>query len=482
MRYWFILLLIWHLPVMAVELPDMGTSASTTMSLEEEKKLGEEFFQEFKKQADVIEDVEISQYINYLGNKLVAYSDSPTQDFYFFVVNEASINAFAVPGGYIGVHSGLIFTTRTEGELASVMAHEIAHVTQRHIARTIEGTTSSLPLLIATAVAALLLGGSNPDVAQAAVAAAAAGGVQLQLNFTRAHEKEADRIGMQLLANSGFDPRQMPSFFERMHEATRFGGGKNIPELLRSHPVTLNRIAESRDRAEKYQHSVIEDEVLYHLMKAKLLVRIEHNYPKLIKKLQLLLKEGRYRDERAMRYALALANLESNQISDVESQLAWLIKNDTDRITYRVLQARLAWLNKDEVKATKIYEDALKIYPGDQLLTLNYADYLLQNKQIQKAKKLLEVMPKFQHVHPKYYHLLANASRQLGKSAEFHLAMAEYHYLRGELGLAVEQLEQARKLKTIDFYLAARIEARFKELQQKLHDRQGKEKEKSARK
>ncbi len=476
MRYWFILLFIWHSSAMAIDLPDMGTSASTVMSLEEEKKIGEEFFQEFKKQASVAEDVEINQYINYLGNKLVAYSDSPAQNFHFFVVNEPSINAFAVPGGYIGVHSGLIFTTHTEGELASVLAHEIAHVTQRHIARTIEGTTSSLPLLVATAVAAFLLGGSNPDVAQAAVAAVAAGGIQIQLNFTRAHEKEADRIGMQLLANSGFDPRHMPGFFERMHEATRFGGGKNIPELLRSHPVTINRIAESRDRAEKYQHSVIEDEVLYHLMKAKLLVELEHNHPKLIKKLQLLLKEGRYRDERAMRYALVLANLESNQTADVQSQLKWLIENDTDRTTYRVLQAKLAWLNKDSAKTMQIYEEALKIYPGDQLLTLNYAHYLLQNKQIKKAKSLLAIMPKFRHIHPEYYHLLAKTNQQLGSPAEFHLAMAEYHYLQGELGLAVEQLEQARKLKAVDFYLASRIEARFKQLKQKLHERENPDK------
>jgi len=168
-------------------------------------------------------------------------------------VLENDINAFAGPGGYIGVNSGLILMTEAESELASVIAHEIGHVTQRHLFRAAEAAGRlSIPTMAAT-LAAILLGTQSPAMGQAAIMAIQAGSVQFQINFTRENEEEADRVGMQTLANSQFDPRSMPTFFERLQQSTRYYG-QNIPEFLRTHPVTASRISDTRGRAETYPY------------------------------------------------------------------------------------------------------------------------------------------------------------------------------------------------------------------------------------
>lgn len=278
------LLILWAIPCAAIELPDMGTSANTVLSQADEQKLGETFIRQLRRQLEVVDDAQINNYINALGHRLASYSNNPEQPFQFFVVKAPSINAFAVPGGFIGVHSGLILKTRSESELASVLAHEIAHVTQRHIARSIQASQRlSFPAMAALIVAGIIAGVAGaPQVGQAAITAAMAANVQMQINFTRTHEKEADRIGMQTLANAGFDPRDMPNFFDRLQAAMRYYDG-GIPDFLRTHPVTTERIAEAQDRAEKYPKQSVNDTPLYHLMKGQLLILATDNKHKLLK-------------------------------------------------------------------------------------------------------------------------------------------------------------------------------------------------------
>jgi predicted Zn-dependent protease len=470
MRYWLLILLlsVICLPCTAVELPDIGSSANAIMSATDEQKLGEAFFRQLHRQAEVIDDIDINDYINALGHRLASFSDNPEQSFRFFVIKDAAINAFAVPGGFIGVHSGLISNTRDESELASVVAHEIAHVTQHHIARTIEAMDRlSLPAMAAL-IAAIVVGATvNPQIGQAAAATLMAGSVQMQINFTRTHEKEADRVGMQILASAGFDPRSMPAFFERLQTATRYYEN-GVPEFLRTHPVTSDRIAEAQSRADKYPVKLISDAPLYHLMKAKLLVLSDDNPNNLLKKLQEMLKEGRYRDERATRYALALTLLTSKQLAGVQEQLDWLLKHDTDRVVYRLLKAQLAWLQNDNPKAMQIYQQALEVFPNDQQLGLDYAEKLLQNHLPANAKTvLLTLSPS---LNPAYYRLLAQAYQDTGVIAEAQLALAEHYYLSGQTALAVEQLKQARQLKKLDYYIASRIEARYVELKRELQE------------
>jgi len=458
----------------AIDLPDMGNSASTVVSQSEEQEIGKAFMRELRRQTEVIDDIEISNYINALGHKLSSYSDAPEQPFYFFVVKDKSINAFAVPGGFIGFHSGLILAAQSESELASVCAHEIAHVTQHHIARTIEASSQMSIPMIAGMIAAAILAFANPTAGQAAIAALTAGNIQMQINFTRNHESEADRVGIKILADAGFEPRDMPLFFERLQAESRHY--TQSPEFLRTHPVTTDRIAEARDRAERYAKVKLQDDSpAYHLMRAKLLVVTTEDIDSLIKQLEDMLAEKKYRDERATRYALALARLKTRQADGVQQHIDWLVKHDNDRVAYRLLGAQLALLQKDEATAIQRFDAAMKVYPTDQQLSLQYAADLLQLGQAAKAKQIL--LKTAAHSYPNYYQLLALAHQQTNDPAEAALAQAEYYYLNGQIGLAVEQLRQARTRKDLSFYLASRIESRFRALQAELQQEKEKKKE-----
>lgn len=466
-QHWLLILLCVVSPLnAATELPNIGISANTVMSPADEQKLGETFLRQLRREMDIIDDPQINNYINALGNRLASYSNNPEQHFRFFIVKEPSINAFAIPGGFIGIHSGLFLKTRSESELASVLAHEIAHVTQRHIARIIEASQAfTLPVLAALIAAAVIAASaSNPDIGQAAIATIMASNAQMQINFTRAHEIEADHLGMQILANADFEPRDMPNFFKRLHAANRYYG--NVPDFLRTHPVTTDRIAEAYDRAEKYPHRRKSDTPLYHLMKAKLLVLTTDNKKKLLKTLKNMLNTGNYRDERATRYAIALTLLATRQTDGLQTQIDWLFKNDGDRIAYHLLKARSALLQNNVAKAMQEYEQTLQIYPGDKTLGLDYAEKLLHNNAPHKAKAVLLKIPASSN--PYYYRLLAKAYQLTGAKAQAHLAYAENYYLMGQTALALEQVKLARQQKKLNFYLASRIDARYKELQAEL--------------
>ena len=231
-----------------IELPDIGDPTGVIMTAQQETELGEAFYRNLHAQMHIDADPEIKNYIQSLGDKLAANSDNPQQRFTFFVVDENVINAFAGPVGFIGVNSGLILLTEQESELASVIAHEISHVTQRHLFQTFQAATRmAIPNAIAMLGAALIGAKAGGSGAMAAMMAAQGMSAQYQINFTRDNEVEADRVGMQILSKSEFDPRSMPEFFERMQQSTRFVGNR-IPEFLLTHPVTTARISDTRDR------------------------------------------------------------------------------------------------------------------------------------------------------------------------------------------------------------------------------------------
>lgn len=246
-----------------------------------------------------------------------------------------------------------------------------------------------------------------------------------------------------------------------------YDGG--IPDFLRTHPVTTERIAEAQDRAEKYPKQLVNNTPLYHLMKAQLLILATDNKHKLLKRLKKMLNMGHYRDERAIRYAIAKTSLATRIRDEVQTQINWLFKNDGDRVIYRLLKAQLASLKNNEAKAMRIYEQALQVYPGDKILSFDYAEKLLQNNRAEKAKAVLLSLPPLSN--PNYYDLLARAYQLTGTLAKAHFALAEKYYLMGQTNQAVEQLKLARK-KVKDFYLASRIEARYKELQLELLEEQ----------
>src|SRR5512134_3004360 len=237
-------------PAGAQALPELGDAAGATIAPQVERRIGESIVREIRfRHPAYVDDPEVSDYVDGLGRRLLAANPGAQPDFEFFVVRDPTINAFALPGGFVGVHTGLLLAAESESELASVLAHEIAHVTQRHIARMLgQQQQMQLPMLAAIA-AAILLGGSRPDLAAGATAAVQAGAVQTQLSYSRDFEREADRIGFQALEDAGFDMHAMGSFFEKMQRGMRIADDGSVPGYLRTHPITTERIADAQNRA-----------------------------------------------------------------------------------------------------------------------------------------------------------------------------------------------------------------------------------------
>ncbi|MDM8547047.1 M48 family metalloprotease [Candidatus Venteria ishoeyi] len=451
-------------------LPDIGNPADQSLSPAEEMEQGQAFFREIRQQAYLLEDPEVENYINSLGYNLGSHSQQSQQSFRFFVVKDDSINAFAAPGGFIGVNTGLILKTHNEGELAAVMAHEVAHVTQRHIARRDNESTPWSMASMAMLAAAILIGTQNPELGQAGIMTALAANMQVQIDFTRAHEAEADRVGIDTLAGAGFDPLSMPDFFQRLQDAYKYTSGEEpLPEFLRTHPVTLDRIAEARDRADDYPHQLQESSVAYQLARAKILVLSSDDAGKLLKQLKKSLAQKKYRSERAVRYGIALAGLKTENTkysTEIQQQLDWLRQKDNDRENYRILAAQLAMLNQQPETAASICRQTLDLYPGDRMVTLACAQIFLDSQQSQTTETILSQLPdqKNFNYNPAYYRLLAKAQHDRGKTAASRLSMAEAYYQNGQTGQAVTQLKLARKAK-MDFYLASQIDARLEELE-----------------
>src|SRR5690606_25285873 len=260
-------------PGAEVNLPDIGSPADAILSKSEEARIGQAIMRSIRASGKLVEDPQITEYVNEIGHRVASYANDGEYAFTFFVIDDPNINAFALPGGYIGVHTALLEATRNEHELAGVLAHEIAHVTQRHIARAVHASQRQSLLSTAIMLGAILAGaaGGSGDAMQGAIAVAQGTAAQQQINFTRANEYEADRVGIAALADAGFDPQGMASFFEVISDNTRPGEAR-VPEFLRTHPVSSARIAEARSRARSYPVVNQPDSPSYGLVRSRLMV------------------------------------------------------------------------------------------------------------------------------------------------------------------------------------------------------------------
>lgn len=449
------------------DLPEMGDSSSSVLSAEDELRLGKETVRKLQDSGAIIDDPIITEYIQQLGSQLASGADDPLVHFTFFVVNASSINAFALPGGFIGVHAGLIVASESEDELASVIAHEIAHVTQHHIARSVEKANKMNLPMSAALIAAILLGGSDPQVANAAIAATLGGSQQMQLNFTRANEEEADRVGMQLLAASDFDPHGMASFFSRLESESRYYDGSGVPEFLRTHPVTTARIAEAKDRASHYPSVMRRDSHYYGLVKARLRMQLAASPDEVLKQLDAA-KSSRHSNSEYDSYLYALAFEKQGKISAARRQYEALLKRYPDRIAFIYGLAQLETGQGQFDKAAKLYRRGLRQYPGNELLTLALADTLYEKKELASARELIQQQLVRTPRSSKAYKLLARVEAADGHQAASHMAQAEYYYLTGEPRSAISQLNTAKRENPLDLYHASRIDARLKQIKDEL--------------
>ncbi len=447
-----------------IELPDIGDNAGEVSPVQE-YRTGEAVIRNIRRAGGILDDLLIQGYLNELSYRLVASSHSQ-QPFHFFLIKDHAINAFALPGGFIGVNAGLILATKSESELAGVIAHEIAHVTQRHFARRYEQGSSNIPI-IAAIIAAMVLGSQNNEIGQAALASVAANSAQKQINFTRANEKEADRIGIQLLIDAEFNPHGMAAFFDTMDKESRFLGD-SVPEFLRTHPVNPARMADARHRAKQYPNVITTSSIAYHLLHTRLDVLASDEPATLLKSYRSKLKQGTYQNEEATRYGYALALKANKKYSKAMQQTQWLLKKNPQIIAYNILKAQIETALKKYPTAIRSYKKLLMIYPGNNTIKFFYAKTLIQAKKIKLAYNILQAQLSSSEKTPELYQLLAQTQAKLNMTASSHQSLAEYYYLLGQTHDAINQLEIGLKTPKIDFYLTNRLEARLQEFKTEL--------------
>jgi len=461
-------------PAQDVRLPDMGSPADGLLSLQTEARLGRQVYANLLSTGSVITDPELQEYIQDVGMRLVAHADiKPGQEFQFFMVDNPVINAFALPGGYIGVHTGLLLAAANESELAGVLAHEVSHVTQRHISRAVYANQRASTVTLATMLGAILAGvaaGADADVIAGAVGITQGMAIEQQISFTRSNEYEADRVAVAVMANAGFDPMGMPDFFETMSRKTSTLS-RDAPTFLRTHPVSADRMAETRARARE----LVIDEALesddFELARARSRL-LTSSRPELALEYftQEQLKPGQA-GKLEFRYGKALALTQLGQYAEAENIFAELKKEYEGIIPLRsALADTQIMLNKRD-KALATYEQAIDLFPRNVPLTVRYAEALLRYEQPQKAHDILldllnQVPPTLEQVR-----LIALAANAAGDTANTHYYMAEYQAMSGNLKLAIDQLVLALRTPELDSVQKARLEARLKEFQEYLPTR-----------
>ncbi|MEW8506223.1 MAG: M48 family metalloprotease [Candidatus Thiodiazotropha sp.] len=448
-----------------IQLPELGSPSDQYLTPSDEARLGRDFMLNLRKTGKVLDDPQISEYIQQLGEKLLKQSDAVGQKFTFFVVDQPEINAFAGPGGYIGIYSGLILATQSESELASVIAHEIAHVTQKHLLRAFDAANRMSGKTAALLLASLLVGvAGSPDAGIAMATGVQASSLQEQINFTRSNEEEADTVGIQILAKSDFNPRAMPVFFERLTQASRLYES-GIPEILRTHPVTTNRIADALGRAEKYSYRQFPGNLSYHLTREALRVKQFKDPVKAVTHFATGLNDGRHLNKEAHRYGHALALTANRQFSEAEKIIEELLQGNPSQIEYILAAADLAGRSENRDKVLKILDTYYSLMPENYPLASAYIEALTTANKLGKAREITQQSITLRNNEPRLYRLLSKIEELDDNQAESHRMLAEAFVANGELAPAVQQLEIAlNSVNKSDFYLTSRIESRLNKL------------------
>jgi predicted Zn-dependent protease len=461
-------------PAHAQRLPDLGDDSQSTLGPQQERKLGEAVVRQIRAAGGYLDDPEINDYLNELGHRLVAALPDARQDFEFFAVPDPSINAFALPGGFIGINTGLILLAQTESELASVLAHEITHVTQRHMARMLAGQQRSFLYSLAALAVAIAAARSNSasagQVMSAGVASAQALAMQSQINYTREFEYEADRIGFLRLDAAGFDDTAMATLMERLQRANRFSD-TSAPSYLRTHPITWERIAEAQARAQDRPYRQVADSLDFHLVRA--LVRSYGGTPdQAIAYFTAALAERKYNNEVAARYGLVASLLRARDYPRANAELVALEKIAPP---HPMIEAIAGHVYMDSGKldaALARFKAALVRYPNKMQLVYDYPDALIKAGRSREAADFVErELARFPNNGP-LHRIAARAYAELGKKQQQYRHQGEYYAWQGNLRGAVVQFELAAKETDGDFYSASVVDTRLRALRRELAEQQ----------
>ncbi|TXI09745.1 MAG: M48 family peptidase [Polynucleobacter sp.] len=470
-------------------LPDLGDSSSISLSPSDERLLGERIMREIRRDPDFSNDLVFYDYLNMIGQTLVGAAKrdgipgldgaSFASNFELFGVRDRSINAFALPGGFIGVHTGLIVSAETESELASVFGHEIGHVTQKHIARMYgqQGTNSMIAL--ASIVLAVVAASRNPNAAQGIAMGGQALAVQNQLSYSRDAEREADRVGFQILQAGGFDVQGMPDFFQRMQRANSIMES-GVPGYVRSHPLTTDRIADMQDRVRGLPHKKVHSSIEFYLLKARarlIQTSSSSNYPELKQYFESLARRTELHKQLEGHYGLTLLSLKQNRLVDAENYF------QKTKTTLQSLVSQTSPIQKlslavettgiDILVAKGQHETALKqlaqvksVYPRSKALNVATIQAQLKLHQYDQAITWLKSQSKSRPDETLWWSLLAQAYSLTGKRSLHHAAIAEKYVTEGAWVGAIEQMKLAKLAGDADFYQASEIDARARQIQE----------------
>lgn len=449
-----------------LKLPKLGESSTSMFSAEYEHQLGRTWLRIFRSQVPTMDDPLLFDYLEGLIYKLLTHSQLEDRRVEIVIVDNPTINAFAVPGGVIGIHNGLLLWAQTQDELATVLAHEIAHLSQRHFSRSVEFQKKQQPLALAAMLAGLvLMATTGSDVGMAAISASQAASQDASLRYSRGNEQEADRVGMQTMVEAGMDPHAAPSMFERMMQASRYSGGNRMPEFLRTHPLSENRIADTRNRARQYPKQIRHIDLDYQLMRARVALQLADTPEEAVQEFRGEL-DGKPLSREAATYGLVLALTEAGRSQEASLELDGLWSRSPDRLEYIIADAQIDMAQNKPGKAANKLAQKLEITPGNHPLTMTYATALMKNQQPHIAEEVLVTQSRLRPNDPGLWYLLAEVQGLSGNIIGLHQSRAEYFILNGILDQAEKQLKYALPLAQGDYLTTAKINQRLKDINQ----------------
>jgi len=455
------LALLMAVPGHADDLPALGDASSAIVSPQQEHQLGRAWLSLLRGNVRQLSDPQLKDYVETTVYRLAETSQLQDRRLEFILIDSRELNAFAAPGGIVGVNGGLFLNAQTEGEYASVLAHELAHLSQRHFARGVEAQQRmQLPMMAALLAGIVLAASGGGDAGMGVIAGTQAAALQEQRRFSRQNEQEADRIGIQNLEKAGYDPRNMPTMFERLMRQYRYDA--KPPEFLLTHPVTESRIADTRNRAEQAPKGGVEDSLRYQLIRARVALNYEGTPGLAAKRFRAQLDENPQID--AARYGLAIAQVKGGQLNEARQNLKALLAKAPDDITYNLAQIELEIANNRLAEAQQRIERLRGLYPGNYPLKQLRADLLVKQNRPAEAEKVLDDLLKSRPDDPDVWYDMAEVRGLAGNTIGLHQARAEYFALVGDFDQAIQQLDFAKRRAGGNFQLASRIDARQREM------------------
>jgi len=448
--------------VFANTLPELGSTFDNLLSISDQKKIKFQIMNQIYSNSSVIRDPEINDYISSLGKNLIVNGSDQKPNIYFFVQNDDSINAFAMLGDIIGVHTGLIMAANSESELASVLSHEIAHITQKHLLRLFDNQAKNSYKTFLSMAFAILVARSNPQLASGILAAGNASQTQSLLDYTRENEKEADRIGLTILEKSGFDPKGALDFFSTLQSFNEFSSGP-APSFLRTHPITSDRISDIQDRLNDYDYFQKSNSEDFYLIKAKLKALNGDSYSS-INYFRNQINSKQNLDMNSYYFGITYSLLVKNKIKEARENFEKLVDSGISSPMLIELHANLLIKEKKYQEAFDLYRLGLNKYPLYRAFIFGMSNLLLQSNQ---SDKVIELLSNYLSTYDKdsiFYELLAKAHNQKRNYLLEHENLSDAYYFQFDIQNAISQMDLATKTNSEDFFEKSRVEHRLKEL------------------